>query len=160
MSTKKILIDTSRRAKNLNLFIITFFLNTLIIPFIIIKVLENSLVAVFLTSNIYILILLILINIIFLFIGSYYSLLKIDSYIINIYSSRISNKDNLLDIKHDMLNRFYFKKSFLSWNTILYINYVKKNNINITRKFYFTFLSLDERERISNSFKKILNNNE
>ena len=86
MSTKKILIDTSSRAKNLNLFIITFFLITLIIPFIILKVLENSLVAVFLTSNIYILILLILINIIFLFIGSYYSLLKIDSYIINIYS--------------------------------------------------------------------------
>ena len=59
-----------------------------------------------------------------------------------------------------MLKRFYFKNSFLSWNTILYINYVKKNNINITRKFYFTFLSLDERERISNSLKKILNNNE
>ena len=47
MSTKKILIDTSSRAKNLNLFIITFFLITLIIPFIIVKVLENSLVAVF-----------------------------------------------------------------------------------------------------------------
>jgi hypothetical protein len=53
MSTKKILIDTSSRAKNLNLFIISFFLITLIIPFIIIKVLENSLLTTFLTFNIF-----------------------------------------------------------------------------------------------------------
>ena len=160
MSMKKILIDTSSKAKSLNFFILVFFLTTLIIPFVIINFLENSLVAVFLTSNTYIILLLILINIIFLFIGSYYSLLKIDSYIINIYSSRFNNKNNLLDIKHDMLNSFYFKKSIFSWNTILYINYVKKNNINITRKFFFTFLSLIEREKITNSLNKILKYNE
>ena len=160
MSMKKILIDTSSKAKSLNFFIIVFFLTTLIIPFVIINFLENSLVAVFLTSNTHIILLLILINIIFLFIGSYYSLLKIDSYIINIYSSRFNNKNNLLDIKHDMLNSFYFKKSIFSWNTILYINYVKKNNINITRKFFFTFLSLIEREKITNSLNKILKYNE
>ena len=160
MSMKKILIDTSSKAKSLNLFILVFFLITIIIPFVIINFLKNSLVAVFLTSNTYIILLLILINIIFLFIGSYYSLLKIDSYIINIYSSRFNNKNNLLDIKHDMLNSFYFKKSIFSWNTILYINYVKKNNINITRKFFFTFLSLKEREKITNSLNKILKYNE
>ena len=59
-----------------------------------------------------------------------------------------------------MLNSFYFKKSFFSWNTILYINYVKKNNINITRKFFFTFLSLIERDKITNSLNKILKYNE
>ena len=160
MSMKKILIDTSSKAKSLNFFIIVFFLTTLIIPFVIINFLENSLVAVFLTSSTYLFLLLILINIIFLFIGSYYSLLKIDSYIINIYSSRFNNKNNLLDIKHNMLNSFYFKKSFFSWNTILYINYVKKNNINITRKFFFTFLSFKEREKTTNSLNKILKYNE
>ena len=160
MSMKKILIDTSSKAKSLNFFILVFSLNTLIIPFIIINFLENSLVAVFLTSNSYIILLLILINIIFIFLGCYYSQIKIDSYIINIYSSRFNNKNNLLDIKHDMLNSFYFKKSFFSWNTILYINYVKKNNINITRKFFFTFLSLIERDKITNSFNKILKYNE
>ena len=112
MSMKKILIDTSSKAKSLNFFILVFFLITLIIPFVIINFLENSLVAVFLTSNAYIILLLILFNIIFLFLGCYYSQLKIDSYIINIYSSRFNNKNNLLDIKHDMLNSFYFKKSF------------------------------------------------
>ena len=160
MSMKKILIDTSSKAKSLNLFILVFFLITIIIPFVIINFLKNSLVAVFLTSNTYIILLLILINIIFLFLGCYYSKLKIDSYIINIYSSRFNNKNNLLDIKQDMLNSFYFKKSIFSWNTILYINYVKKNNINITRKFFFTFLSLIEREKITNSLNKILKYNE
>ena len=160
MSMKKILIDTSSKAKSLNLFILVFFLFTIIIPFVIINFLENSLVAVFLTSNTYIILLLILFNIIFLFLGCYYSQLKIDSYIINIYSSRFKNTNNLLDIKHDMLNSFYFKKSFFSWNTILYINYVKKNNINITRKFFFTFLSLIERDKITNSLNKILKHNE
>ena len=160
MSMKKILIDTSSKAKSLNFFILVFFLFTLIIPFVIINFLENSLVAVFLTSNTYIILLLILFNIIFLFLGCYYSQLKIDSYIINIYSSRFNNKNNLLDIKHDMLNSFDFKKSFFSWNTILYINYVKKNNINITRKFFFTFLSLKEREKTTNSLNKILKYNE
>ena len=160
MSMKKILIDTSSKAKSLNFFIHIFFLTTLIIPFVIINFLENSLVAVFLTSNTYIILLLILFNIIFLFLGCYYSQLKIDSYIINIYSSRFNNKNNLLDIKHDMLNSFYFKKSFFSWNTILYINYVKKNNINITRKFFFTFLSFKEREKITDSLNKILKYNE
>ena len=160
MSMKKILIDTSSKAKSLNFFIIVFFLTTLIIPFVIINFLENSLVAVFLTSNTYIILLLILFNIIFLFLGCYYSQIKIDSYIVNIYSSRFNNKNNLLDIKHDMLNSFYFKKSIFSWNTILYINYVKKNNINITRKFFFTFLSLIERDKITNSLNKILKYNE
>ena len=160
MSMKKILSDTSSKAKSLNLFILVFFLITIIIPFVIINFLKNSLVAVFLTSNTYIILLLILINIIFLFLGCYYSQLKIDSYIINIYSSRFNNKNNLLDIKHDMLNSFYFKKSIFSWNTILYINYVKKNNINITRKFFFTFLSFKEREKTTNSLNKILKYNE
>ena len=160
MSMKKILIDTSSKAKSLNFFILVFFLTTLIIPFVIINFLENSLVAVFLISNIYIILLLILINIIFLFLGFYYSQLKIDSYIINIYSSRFNNNKKILDIKHDMLNSFYFKKSFFSWNTTLYINYVKKNNINITRKFFFTFLSFKKREKITDSFNKILKYNE
>ena len=93
MSMKKILIDTSSKAKSLNFFILVFFLTTLIIPFVIINFLENSLVAVFLTSNTYIILLLILFNIIFLFLGCYYSQLKIDSYIINIYSSRFNNKN-------------------------------------------------------------------
>ena len=96
MSMKKILIDTSSKAKSLNFFILIFFLTTLIIPFVIINFLENSLVAVFLTSNTYIILLLILFNIIFLFLGCYYSQLKIDSYIINIYSSRFNNKNNLV----------------------------------------------------------------
>ena len=160
MSMKKILIDTSSKAKSLNFFFLVFSLTTLIIPFVIINFLENSLVAVFLKSNTYIILLLLLINIIFLFLGCYYSQLKIDSYIINIYSSRFNKKNNLLDIKHDMLNSFYFKKSFFSWNTILYINYVKKNNINITRKFFLTFLSLKERGKITDSLNKILKHNE
>ena len=160
MSMKRILIDTSSKAKSLNLFILVFFLFTIIIPFVIINFLENSSVAVFLISNTFIIVLLILINFALLLLGCFYSQLKIDSYIINIYSSRFNNKNNLLDIKHDMLNSFYFKKSFFSWNTVLYINYFKKNNINITRKFYFTFLGLDEREKITNSFNKILKYNE
>ena len=160
MTMKKILIDTSSKAKSLNFFNLVFFIITLIIPFVIINFLENSLVAVFLTSNAYIILLLILFNIIFLFLGCYYSQLKIDSYIINIYSSRFNNNKKLLDIKHDMLNSFYFKKFFFSWNTILYINYVKKNNINITRKFFLTFLSFKEREKITDSLNKILKYNE
>ena len=137
MSMKKILIDTSSKAKSLNLFILVFFLFTIIIPFVIINFLKNSLVAVFLTSNSYIILLIILINIIFLFLGCYYSQIKIDSYIVNIYSSRFNNKNNLLDIKHDMLNSFYFKKSF--FHGILYcISTMLKKIILILQESFFS----------------------
>ena len=41
MSMKKILIDTSSKAKSLNFFILVFFLTTLIIPFVTIVMCSN-----------------------------------------------------------------------------------------------------------------------
>ena len=69
--------------------------------------------------------------------GSYYSKIKIDQYIINIFSSRTNSQENLLDIKHDMLKSYHIKKSMFSWNTIVYINFIKKRIIIFQESFTF-----------------------
>ena len=92
--------------------------------------------------------------------GSYYSKIKIDQYIINIFSSRTNSQENLLDIKHDMLKSYYIKKSMFSWNTIVYINFIKKKNNYITRKFYFSLMNVDDKKKVILYLDNILNKNE
>ena len=92
--------------------------------------------------------------------GSYYSKIKIDQYIINIFSSRTNSQDNLLDIKHDMLKSYYLKKSMFSWNTIVYITFIKKKNNYISRKFYFSLMNDDDKKKVILYLDNILNKNE
>jgi len=55
-----------------------------------------------------------------------------------------------------MLENFFFKKSIFSWNTVLYINFMKKKDSFVTRKFYFSLLGDKEKEKITLELKKIL----
>ena len=157
---KKLLINNYNKARNLNIFIFSFLVISVVIPVILYSSLENSLIAQFLSKNLIILIFLIVIQIYLFITGSYYSKIKIDSYIINISSSRFNSDGNLLDIKHDMLKDFYVKKSIFSWNTIIYINFIKKNNIYISRKFYFSLMNEIDKEKIISRLNNIIKDNE
>ena len=130
------------------------------IPLLIILFLESSEIAQILINNPLILTFLISLQIYFFYLGSYYSKIKIDHYIINIFSSRTNSQENLLDIKHDMLKSYHIKKSMFSWNTIVYINFIKKKNNYITRKFYFSLMNDDDKKKVILYLDNILNNNE
>jgi len=157
---KKLSVKNYNKAKLLNIFIYSFLMISVFVPILIIIFLESSEIAQVLINNPLILIFLISLQIYFFYIGSYYSKIKIDQYIINIFSSRTNSQDNLLDIKHDMLNSYYLKKSMLSWNTIVYITFIKKKNNYITRKFYFSLMNDDDKKKVILYLDNILNKNE
>ena len=157
---KKLSVKNYNKAKLLNIFIYSFLMISFFIPLLIILFLESSEIAQVLINNPLILIFLISLQIYFFYIGSYYSKIKIDQYIINIFSSRTNSQANLLDIKHDMLKSYHIKKSMFSWNTIVYINFIKKKNNYITRKFYFSLMNDDDKNKVILYLDNILNNNE
>lgn len=157
---KKLSVKNYNKAKLLNIFIYSFLMISFFIPLLIILFLESSEIAQVLMNNPLILIFLISLQIYFFYIGSYYSKIKIDQYIINIFSSRTNSQENLLDIKHDMLKSYHIKKSMFSWNTIVYINFIKKKNNYITRKFYFSLMNVDDKKKVILYLDNILNNNE
>ena len=157
---KKLSVKNYNKAKLLNIFIYSFLMISFFIPLLIILFLESSEIAQVLIKNPLILIFLISLQIYFFYMGSYYSKIKIDQYIINIFSSRTNSQDNLLDIKHDMLKSYHIKKSMFSWNTIVYINFIKKKNNYITRKFYFSLMNDDDKKKVILYLDNILNNNE
>ena len=128
MSMKKLSVKNYNKVKLLNIFIYSFLMISVFIPLLIILFLESSEIAQVLINNPLILIFLISLQIYFFYMGSYYSKIKIDQYIINIFSSRTNSQENLLDIKHDMLKSYHIKKSMFSWNTIVYITFIKKKN--------------------------------
>ena len=157
---KKLSVKNYNKAKLLNIFIYSFLMISFFIPLLIILFLESSEIAQVLMNNPLILIFLISLQIYFFYLGSYYSKIKIDHYIINIFSSRTNSQDNLLDIKHDMLKSYHIKKSMFSWNTIVYINFIKKKNNYITRKFYFSLMNDDDKKKVILYLDNILKNNE
>ena len=157
---KKLSVKNYNKAKLLNIFIYSFLMISFFIPLLIILFLESSEIAQVLINNPLILIFLISLQIYFFYIGSYYSKIKIDQYIINIFSSRTNSQANLLDIKHDMLKSYHIKKSMFSWNTIVYINFIKKNNNYVTRKFYFSLMNDNDQKKVILYLDNILKNNE
>ncbi len=157
---KKLSVKNYNKAKLLNIFIYSFLMISFFIPLLIILFLESSEIAQFLINNPFILIFLISLQIYFFYLGSYFSKIKIDQYIINIFSSRSNSQDNMLDIKHDMLKSYHIKKSMFSWNTIVYINFIKKNNNYVTRKFYFSLMNDNDQKKVILFLDNILKNNE
>tara|TARA_B100002019_G_scaffold115749_1_gene99509 strand:- start:1258 stop:1734 length:477 start_codon:yes stop_codon:yes gene_type:complete len=157
---KKLSVKNYNKAKLLNIFIYSFLMISFFIPLLIILFLESSEIAQVLMNNPLILIFLISLQIYFFYLGSYYSKIKIDQYIINIFSSRTNSQENLLDIKHDMLKSYHIKKSMFSWNTIVYITFIKKKNNYITRKFYFSLMNDDDKKKVILYLDNILNKNE
>ena len=157
---KKLSVKNYNKAKLLNIFIYSFLMISVFIPILIIIFLESSEIAQVLINNPLILIFFISLQIYFFYLGSYYSKIKIDQYIINIFSSRTNSQDNLLDIKHDMLKSYYLKKSMFSWNTIVYITFIKKKNNYISRKFYFSLMNDDDKKKVILYLDNILKNNE
>lgn len=159
MKMKKIEISYTKRTNYLYYLILTYFIIFMIFPFLILENFENSAIAVFLNNNMYLLFLIVLVFIYIIITGVYYSYFRIDSYIINVSSSRFSSKKNLLDIRHDMLEKFHFKKSFFSWNTVLYLNFKKPNKNSVMKKFYFSLLAESNKNDISLVLNKIISNN-
>ena len=159
MKMKRIELNNTKRSNYLNYLILSYLIVFMIIPTFILIMLENSLVAVFLNNKLYILFLFFLFFIYIFIIGVHYFYFKVDSYIINISSSRFYTKKNILDIKHDMLDSFFFKKSILSWNTKIYLNFKKDQKKSLTRKFYISLLSDSKKNKISLVLNNIIRNN-
>lgn len=157
---KKLSVKNYNKVKLLNIFIYSFLMISVFIPLLIILFLESSEIAQVLINNPLILIFLMSLQIYFFYMGSYYSKIKIDEYIINIFSSRTNSQENLLDIKHDMLKSYHIKKSMFSWNTIVYITFIKKKNNYISRKFYFSLMNDDDKKKVILYLDNILNKNE
>ena len=157
---KKLSVKNYNKVKLLNIFIYSFLMISVFIPLLIILFLESSEIAQVLINNPLILIFLISLQIYFFYLGSYYSKIKIDQYIINIFSSRTNSQENLLDIKHDMLKSYHIKKSMFSWNTIVYITFIKKKNNYISRKFYFSLMNDHDKKKVILYLDNILNKNE
>ena len=157
---KKQSINNYKKAKLLNILIYSFLVISILIPLLIFFVFNNSELAQILINYPLIIIFLLIVQIYFFLIGSYFSEINIDKYILNIYSSRTNSKDELLDIKHNMLKNYFIKKSIFSWNTIIYINFMKKKGTYISRKFYFSLLNNHEKKNIISSLDSIINNNE
>ena len=93
MKMKKIEISYTKRTNYLYYLILTYFIIFMIFPDLILANFENSVIAVFLNNNMYLLFLIVLVFIYILITGVYYSYFKIDSYIINASSSRFSSKN-------------------------------------------------------------------
>lgn len=157
---KKQSINNYKKAKLLNFLIYSFLVISVLIPLLVIFVFNTSELAQILINYPLIILFLIIVQIYFFSLGSYFSEIKIDKYIINIHSSRTNSKDELLDIKHSMLKNYFIKKSIFSWNTIIYINFMKKKDTFIRRKFYFSLLNKNEKKNIISSLDYIINNNE
>ena len=157
---KKQSINNYKKVKLLNFFIYSFLVISFLLPTLVFFVFNNSELAQILINYPIIVIFLLIVQIYFFSLGSYFSEIKIDKYIINIYSSRTNSKDELLDIKHNMLKNYFIKKSIFSWNTIIYINFMKKKGTYIRRKFYFSLLNDNEKKKIISSLDSIINNNE
>ena len=59
-----------------------------------------------------------------------------------------------------MLKSYHIKKSMFSWNTIVYITFIKKKNNYISRKFYFSLMNDDDKKKVILYLDNILNKNE
>jgi len=71
----------------------------------------------------------------------------------------IDNHDIILHIIRFIFIDFFFKKSILSWNTILYLNFKKDQKKSLTRKFNFSLLAESKKNKISLVLNKIISNN-
>ena len=157
---KTILFSNKTKADIFNIIVIIYLLIFYIIPLQLLFLAPSSTIGLFFKNNF----LLSSLNLIPLFIyfysGVFYNIIKIDSYIINISSKRIksstANFNGLLDIKHEMLKSFYFKKNFLSWNTVLFISFKNDKSKIISKKIYLTLLSKKNKLKLENLFNKIL----
>ena len=94
MKMKKIEISYTKRTNYLYYLILTYFIIFMIFPFLILANFENSAIAVFLNSNMYLLFLIVLVFIYIIITGVYYSYFRVDSYIINVSSSSHCNKSS------------------------------------------------------------------
>jgi len=157
---KKIFFNNKTVANTFNIFLIIYLLIFFIFPLQLLFLFPNSTLGLFFKENFVLSIITIFPVLIYFYLGVFYNYIKIDSYIINISSNRLnsslSNFNDLLDIKHDMLKSFYFKNNFLSWNTILFINFKNDKSKLITKKISLTLLSRNNKLKLENSFNKIL----
>ena len=100
---KKQSINNYKKVKLLNILIYSFLVISVLIPLLVFFVFNKSELAQILINYPIIIIFLLIFQIYFFSLGSYFSEIKIDQYIINIHSSRTNSKDDLLDIKHKVL---------------------------------------------------------
>jgi len=157
---KKLLINNQKTANYLNFLMFFYILLFIVLPLQLSVLVPNSIFGTFFSDYKLLGLFTFLPVLLFFYTGVFYNLIKIDSYIINLSCSRnkffSSNIKSLLDIKHDMLLDFSFKKNFLSWNTELLVSFKSDKSKTITKKIYLTFISSHDKNRIESRLNSIL----
>tara|TARA_B110000908_G_scaffold134040_1_gene158337 strand:- start:365 stop:862 length:498 start_codon:yes stop_codon:yes gene_type:complete len=150
--------------------VITFILmlSLAIIPlflYVILYFLPHLSIKNYLIDNVYYVVFIIPITLFFLTARLNYYTLKIDSYIIDIKVYRtglmtiFGSPKDYIDISHEMFKGFSFYNRPLSFNTTLMIKIKKENNKIIAKRFNLSFITEEEKLKISKVLEKIIAKN-
>ena len=96
----------------------------------------------------------------FIFIGTFYYKVNVDSYVIQITSYRVLvdlfKKKDYVDIPHTMLKNYSFFDRPFSFNKTLMLKIETQSGKKVVKRFNITLISENEIERISEVFDSII----
>jgi hypothetical protein len=158
------LISTNRKISTLITLIIIFFsLMTILFPLLLLRLIPQSGIGNYVLEHLYYGYISVPFMIYIFYTGIFYFNIKIDSYIIDIRSSRIISgifkPPNYIDIAHTMLSDFSFFNRPFSFNKTLMIKINTDSGKKVAKRFNLTFLSKKEEERISKVLEQIIAKN-
>lgn len=137
-----------------------FFFTVIVIPEWFIIYLPLSGLSDFFATNILYRILCAVVIFYFIFIGTFYYNVKIDSYVIKITSYRVSlnlfKKKDYVDIPHTMLRDYSFFDRPFSFNKTLMLKIETQSGKTTIKRFNITLMSENEIEIISEVFDRII----
>ena len=159
----KLTFNNSRKAILMTLLIILFATTTILIPFLLMRLIPQSGIGNYVLEHLYYAYVSIPILLYFIYTGIYFYKIKIDSYIIDVRSYRtisgIFKSPNYIDISHTMLSDFSFFNRPFSFNKTLMIKIETDTGKKVARRFELTFLSKKEEEKISKVLEQIIAKN-
>ena len=159
----KLTSNNRRKAILITLLIILFGATTILIPFLLMRLIPQSGIGNYVLEHLYYAYVSIPILLYFIYTGVYFYKIKIDSYVIDIRSYRtisgIFQPPNYIDIAHAMLSEFSFFNRPFSFNKTLMIKIKTTNGKQIAKRFNLTFLSKKEEEKISKVLEQIIAKN-
>ena len=147
----------------ITLLIIIFGMTTILIPFLLMRLIPQSGIGNYVLEHLYYAYASIPILLYFIYTGVYFYKIKIDSYVVDIRSYRtisgIFQPPNYIDIAHTMLSEFAFFNRPFSLNKTLMIKIKSDSGKKVAKRFNLTFLSKQEEERISKVLGEIIARN-
>ena len=163
MQKIKLISSNKDRAILLTLIVVLFAFLTIIIPFVFVQYIPQSLIGNYVRINANFIFISIPILCYFLYTGVFIHKIKLDPYIISISSYRsltsILIKKDYIDISHLMLKEYAFFNRPFSINRTLMIKIESDSKKIIAKRFTLSLLGNKEEKRISRVLDQILSNN-